>query len=106
MVVFSLYFSLSIYLLSSVMLAEHGALGIITSNLLSYVCRIAYSVWLLRSQLSLHVSALLPEPWTALSFACVLALSSMGPLASLALAPQALLLYRCNRGYLLRTKQD
>lgn len=106
MIVFSWYFLLSIYLLSSMVLAQYGALGIIASNMLSYVCRIAYCVWLLRTQLPVSVAALLPERWTALSFACVLALSSLGPIVSLALLPQALLLYRCNRSYLLRAKQD
>ena len=106
MIVFSWYFPLSIYLLSSMLLAQYGALGIIGSNLLSYVCRLAYCVWLLRSQLALAGPAFLPDLWTALSFACVLFLSFLGPIASLALFPQALLLYRCNRGYLLRTKQD
>jgi len=61
---------------------------------------------LVRSQLALAGPAFLPELWTALSFACVLFLSFLGPIVSLALFPQALLLYRCNRGYLLRTKQD
>lgn len=107
MVLFSMYFAHSTYLLFSISLAEYGAVGIITSNLVSYVPRLIYGVLLLRRQLpDLSIADLLPELWTGVSFLGVLALRGYGAYAAAALLPHSILLYRCNRVYLLRTKQD
>ena len=88
-------------------LVEHGAAGIIASNSLSYLCRLAYAVRLLKQQLpKIEWSDLLPELWTAVSFALVYSISGLGPLAALALLPQAMLLWKQNRQYIVKAKQE